>query len=121
MQVLTVNAGSSSLKLRLLDPDDRLQGSVDLAVRGGEIDADELDRAVSGMPAPDAVGHRVVHGGDYRTRGPQDRRRPFAFAANGLRRLDIATKEWIGLLAYRLAGYSDALLPGPEDAGKPSR
>ncbi|HJW78961.1 MAG TPA: YdcF family protein [Beijerinckiaceae bacterium] len=58
---------------------------------------------------------------DYRTRGPQDRRRPFAFAANGLRRLDIATKEWIGLLAYRLAGYTDALLPGPEDAGRPSR
>ena len=58
---------------------------------------------------------------DYRTRGPQDRRRTFAFAANGLRRLDIATKEWIGLLAYRLAGYTDALLPGPEDAGKPSR
>ncbi len=69
MQVLTVNAGSSSLKLRLLDPDDRLQGSVDLAVRGGEIDADELDRAVSGMPAPDAVGHRVVHGGKA-FRGP---------------------------------------------------
>ena len=53
---------------------------------------------------------------DYRTRGPQDRRRTFAFAANGLRRLDIATKEWTGLLAYRLAGYTDALLPGPDFA-----
>ena len=58
---------------------------------------------------------------DYRTRGPQDATRPFAFAANGLRRLDIATKEWIGLVAYRLAGYTDALLPGPEDAEKPIR
>jgi uncharacterized SAM-binding protein YcdF (DUF218 family) len=58
---------------------------------------------------------------DYRTRGPQDASRPFSFAANGLRRLDIATKEWIGLVAYRLAGYTDALLPGPEDTGKPIR
>ena len=50
---------------------------------------------------------------DYRTPGASDARRPFAFAANGLRRLDIAVKEWLGLLAYRLAGYTDALLPGP--------
>ena len=50
---------------------------------------------------------------DYRTPGASDARRPFAFVANGLRRLDIAVKEWLGLLAYRLAGYTDALLPGP--------
>jgi uncharacterized SAM-binding protein YcdF (DUF218 family) len=50
---------------------------------------------------------------DYRTPGPSDARRPFAFAANGLRRLDIAVKEWLGLVAYRLAGYTDAVLPGP--------
>jgi uncharacterized SAM-binding protein YcdF (DUF218 family) len=50
---------------------------------------------------------------DYRTPGASDARRPFAFAANGLRRLDIAVKEWLGLLAYRLAGYTDALVPGP--------
>jgi uncharacterized SAM-binding protein YcdF (DUF218 family) len=50
---------------------------------------------------------------DYRTAGPYDARRPFAFAANGLRRLDIAAKEWIGLIAYRLAGHTDALLPEP--------
>jgi uncharacterized SAM-binding protein YcdF (DUF218 family) len=49
---------------------------------------------------------------DYRTSGPSDAR-PFAFAANGLRRLDIAVKEWLGLLVYRLAGYTDSLLPGP--------
>jgi hypothetical protein len=38
--------------------------------------------------------------------------------ANGLRRLDLAAKEWIGLLAYRLAGYTDALFPGPGSASR---
>jgi hypothetical protein len=27
--------------------------------------------------------------------------------------LDIAAKEWIGLIAYRLMGKTDALFPGP--------
>jgi hypothetical protein len=27
--------------------------------------------------------------------------------------LDLATKEWIGLIAYRLMGKTDALFPGP--------
>jgi uncharacterized SAM-binding protein YcdF (DUF218 family) len=59
---------------------------------------------------------------DYRTRGPQDAARFFPFVANGLRRLDLATKEWIGLLAYRLAGYTDALFPAPDPgAGSASR
>jgi hypothetical protein len=38
-------------------------------------------------------------------------------ALAGLRRLfelDIAAREWVGLVAYRLAGYTDALVPGPE-------
>jgi uncharacterized SAM-binding protein YcdF (DUF218 family) len=52
---------------------------------------------------------------DYRTRGPQDRWRTFSSLSEGLRRLDLATKEWIGLLGYRLAGYTDALFPGPPD------
>jgi acetate kinase len=64
VRVLSVNAGSSSLKLRLLDHDDRVLGSADLAMPGDEVDADAFDRALSGMPAPDAVGHRVVHGGE---------------------------------------------------------
>lgn len=34
-------------------------------------------------------------------------------ASAGLRRLDAATREWLGLLAYRLSGRTDALLPGP--------
>lgn len=34
-------------------------------------------------------------------------------AAEGLIMTDVAVREWIGLIAYRFAGYTDALLPGP--------
>jgi hypothetical protein len=30
-----------------------------------------------------------------------------------LRQLDAAAKEWIGLIAYRLMGKTDALFPQP--------
>jgi hypothetical protein len=30
-----------------------------------------------------------------------------------LRQLDIAAKEWIGLIAYRLMGKTDVFFPGP--------
>jgi acetate kinase len=60
VRVLVVNAGSSSLKLRLLGPGDELEAEADLAPG----DADALTRAVGGMARPDAVGHRVVHGGE---------------------------------------------------------
>jgi acetate kinase len=51
MRILVVNAGSSSLKLSLLDHDDTLIAR--------PADLDEL----RGLPSPDAIGHRVVHGG----------------------------------------------------------
>jgi acetate kinase len=57
MRVLVVNAGSSSLKLRLLGDDDTVERTAD-AEPGGDL-ADIL----RGWPEPDAVGHRVVHGG----------------------------------------------------------
>ena len=44
MRILVVNAGSSSLKLSLLDGADRLAGSTDLPAHGGQFDADEVDR-----------------------------------------------------------------------------
>ena len=38
---------------------------------------------------------------------------PFGFVGEGLRRTDIAAKEWIGLVAYYLTGKTDSLLPAP--------
>jgi acetate kinase len=60
VRVLVVNAGSSSMKLRMLGSDDALEGERDLAPDDGEA----LGAAVAELGAPDAIGHRVVHGGD---------------------------------------------------------
>ena len=62
--ILTVNAGSSSLKLRVLDGRDDV-----VCERVGEFvgDADELRSELEAIladgPPIDAAGHRVVHGG----------------------------------------------------------
>jgi acetate kinase len=64
LRVLTVNAGSSSLKLRLLDADDSSIASSDLEMRRGEVDQGAVQDAIAGFPPPDAVGHRIVHGGE---------------------------------------------------------
>lgn len=53
---------------------------------------------------------------DYRTRGHADLRRPFDKVSEGLRRVDVATREWVGLLAYWLAGRTDSLFPAPKVA-----
>jgi uncharacterized SAM-binding protein YcdF (DUF218 family) len=50
---------------------------------------------------------------DYRTRDASDLLRPFGNIAAGLQRADLAVKEWIGLVAYRITGRSSALFPGP--------
>jgi uncharacterized SAM-binding protein YcdF (DUF218 family) len=50
---------------------------------------------------------------DYRTRGAIDLLRPFATLGDGLRRSDTASREWVGLLMYRLAGRSEELFPAP--------
>jgi acetate kinase len=65
-RVLVVNSGSSSLKLRVLDPDDTVVVSVDLGPIGR--DADGLDAAVADLGPFGAVGHRIVHGGTRFTR-----------------------------------------------------
>jgi uncharacterized SAM-binding protein YcdF (DUF218 family) len=50
---------------------------------------------------------------DWRTRGPIDAMRPFTSLAAGLNQTDIAVREWIGLVAYRLAGKTTELFPTP--------
>lgn len=66
MRILVVNAGSSSLKVRLLDPDDALVRQLDLPAPEPEPGGDqaELVEALSDIGKVDAVGHRVVHGGE---------------------------------------------------------
>ncbi|MBM6596429.1 YdcF family protein [Microvirga pudoricolor] len=50
---------------------------------------------------------------DYRTGGPSEAFKPFAFVSDGLRRLDVATKEWAGLIGYHYTGRTSELFPGP--------
>ncbi len=64
MRVLVVNAGSSSLKLRLLGSRDETLAAHDLALARGEVTEGDVVAALEGIGAPDAVGHRVVHGGE---------------------------------------------------------
>lgn len=62
MRVLVVNAGSSSLKLRLLD-DDHFRDRFDLHAGPDGFDTSHLVRILDGWETPDVVGHRIVHGG----------------------------------------------------------
>ena len=50
---------------------------------------------------------------DYRTKGWGDLLHFHGFSSDGLLQFDLAMKEWIGLVAYRLAGYIPDWLPGP--------
>jgi acetate kinase len=68
MRVLVVNAGSSSLKLSVLDEDGEIVEQHDVEKWDG--DASMLDD-VAGSWVFDAVGHRVVHGGGEFTRATQ--------------------------------------------------
>jgi acetate kinase len=73
VRVLVVNAGSSSLKLRLLGPDDEVLAEADIAAPRAEIDEPALADWVAGAGPIDAVGHRIVHGGErFRAATPID-------------------------------------------------
>ena len=62
MRVLVVNAGSSSLKLSVLDGDS-LVSSENLPAPHGSIDPEVLRTTIRRSGAFHAVGHRIVHGG----------------------------------------------------------
>ena len=62
MRVLVVNAGSSSVKLRLLEGDELVR-LADLPATADGFDRAGFAAAIDGWPTPDAVGHRIVHGG----------------------------------------------------------
>ena len=63
MRVLVVNAGSSSLKLRVLDESDEVVAIRDLPAPRGPGDAAIVAGALDGVEGIEAIGHRVVHGG----------------------------------------------------------
>jgi uncharacterized SAM-binding protein YcdF (DUF218 family) len=50
---------------------------------------------------------------DWRSSGWRDLWRLPPWPLSGLSVADDAAKEWVGLIAYRLAGYTPELLPGP--------
>jgi acetate kinase len=63
--ILTVNAGSSSLKLRLVGEDDEILAEQELDTPQARVEEDALTRALTGaLGRADAVAHRVVHGGE---------------------------------------------------------
>jgi acetate kinase len=63
VRVLVVNAGSSSLKLSVLDGD-QLIAARELPAQRAEIDGEQVAGAVTALGPVDAVGHRIVHGGE---------------------------------------------------------
>jgi acetate kinase len=62
VRVLVVNAGSSSLKLSVLDDDTVLVATTVEKWQGAE-HLEPLREFLDSAPAVDAVGHRIVHGG----------------------------------------------------------
>lgn len=50
---------------------------------------------------------------DFRTAGAEDLLEPFGSVPAGLKRLDEAMREWIGLVVYWLLGRTSALWPAP--------
>ena len=64
-----MNAGSSSLKLRLLDDKDVIERSADLPAGADGFDRSRLSAVLRDWGRPDVVGHRIVHGGTVFT-GP---------------------------------------------------
>ena len=63
MRVLIVNAGSSSLKLRVLGDNDEIEADHNIERWNADDEAAEVAELLRGLPAFDAIGHRVVHGG----------------------------------------------------------
>ncbi|HYA00173.1 MAG TPA: acetate/propionate family kinase [Candidatus Binatia bacterium] len=84
MRILIVNAGSSSLKLTVLDDGDQVLLAENIPAPAGRLDDAALREAVAQSRPVDAVGHRIVHGGTEFTE-------PVLVDAQVLRRLEALT------------------------------
>jgi acetate kinase len=102
LRVLVVNAGSSSLRLRVLDDGLSVVGGRDLELPDGRVDADAVRDALAGLPEADAVGHRVVHGGPW---------------YSGAVRIDAGVEARIGALRALAPLHQDRALAGIEAVG----
>ncbi len=100
---VVVNAGSSSLKVRVLDDGAAVVGSLDLDRWDGSPDHEDLARFLAGVQHPAVVGHRVVHGG-ARFTGPV--------------RIDSAVVRAIGALTDLAPLHQPRALAGIEAAGR---
>lgn len=65
MRVLVVNAGSSSLKLRVVDGELCVLAGEDVELPDGRLEPADVAPALGRLPPADAAGHRVVHGGPW--------------------------------------------------------
>lgn len=103
MIVLVVNAGSSSLKLRMLGPGDTVLADehIESWLPGDAAATEEALTRIGSVQAPAAIGHRVVHGGDR-------------FVAPTL--LDDAVEKGIRLLTPLAPLHQPAALAGIEGA-----
>ena len=63
MRVLVLNAGSSSLKVSLVDEDDTVLVDREFEAAEGRVDEAQLAAAIHELQGIEAIGHRVVHGG----------------------------------------------------------
>ena len=50
---------------------------------------------------------------DWRTGGPGELLAFSPFALDGLERTEVAVREYLGLVAYRISGRTSELFPGP--------
>ena len=63
MRILVVNAGSSSLKLSVLDDNDQILAAENLPSPRGSVEEETIRQAIGRHMPIEAVGHRIVHGG----------------------------------------------------------
>jgi acetate kinase len=110
MRVLIVNAGSSSLKLSVLDDTDTILAAEHLAAPGGRVDENAVRTVIDRFRPIDAVGHRIVHGGSEFLEpvliDDTVRQRLEAFTdlaplhqPKSLRALDLVTRQLVGVPA----------------------
>ena len=130
MHILSLNAGSATLKFGVFDPASATP-LMEATIEHPAVDAaafDEIERRLrhAGMPAIDAVGHRVAHGGprlseaalvDADTEREIDQAAPLAPQHNpvALAGIRLARERWPGL--PQVAVFDTAFHAGmPEEA-----